>query len=90
MIRCQMPCMLASYLMKLMLFVCVRVTLGAFSEEIEPGVKVVLCRTADGHPFMNIFFLSLKFIQSIRVSANSDIYFEFFDWHVDFEISDGY
>ena len=73
-----------------MLIVCVRVTLRAFSEEIEPGVEVVLCRMANGHPFLKIFFRSLKFIQSIRVSADSDIYSEFFDWHVDFEIFEGH
>ena len=73
-----------------MLIVCVRVTLRAFSEGIEPVVEAVLCRMADGHPFLKILFRSLKFIQSIRVSADSDIYSEFFDWQVDSEISDGY
>ena len=73
-----------------MLFVCVRVTLQAFSEGIEPRVEAVLCRMADGHPFLKIFFRSLKFIESIRVSGDFDIYSKFFDWHVDSEISDGH
>ena len=73
-----------------MLIVCVRVSLQAFSEGIELGVEAVLCRMANGHSFLKIFFRSLKFIQSIRVTADSDIYSEFFDWQVDSEISDGH
>ena len=73
-----------------MLIVCVRVTLRAFTEGIEPRVEAILCQITDGHPFLKIFFRSLKFKQLIRFSADSDIYSEFFDWHVDSEISDGH